>query len=117
MAKRKTKAAAESPETSGDGRAEIEALRTRHKGLRDEKVTAEANLKTSQKALERLKKKARAEYQTDDIDELREKLDEMKVENEERRREYEKHLDEIEAGLEKVEQEHKAAEGEAEGKA
>jgi 2,3-bisphosphoglycerate-independent phosphoglycerate mutase len=117
MAKRRPKAAAEAPETGTDGRAEIEALRARHKGLRDEKVTAEANLKTSQKALERLKKRALDEYQTDDVDELRKKLDEMKAENEKRRLEYEKHLDEIEAGLTKVEQEHKAAEGEAGGKA
>lgn len=117
MAKRRAKKADRAPKPSEEGRAELDALRARHKALHDQKVAAEANLKRSQSDLERLKKKALAEYQTDDIDELRKKLDQMRAENEERRREYEKHLDEIEAGLEKVEQEHKAAEGEAGGKA
>jgi septin family protein len=117
MAKREAKKAARALETSGDDGAEFEKLRVAYKELHDRKVAAEANLKTSEKTLERLKQKAIREYQTDDIDELRKKLDEMKAENEKRRREYEKHLDEIEAGLEKVEQEHNAADSEAGGKA
>ena len=115
MAKRKAKPTAKA-KPSEDGRSEIEALRARYKDLHDRKVAAGANLKTSQKALERLKEKARAEYGTDDIDELREKLNAMKAENEKRRQEYEKHLDEIDVGLEKIDREHKAAEGEADGK-
>lgn len=85
---------------------DIEELRQRFETLKTQKITAEANLNTSTETLAKLKKKAREEYGTDDLDALRAKLEAMKQENERKRAEYQKHLTEIEAQLADVEEQH-----------
>ena len=69
-----------------------------------EKITAEANLRTSQQAFDELKQEAQEKYGTSHLEELRRKLNEMKKENEEKRTDYQRHLDEIEKKLQEVEQ-------------
>jgi chromosome segregation ATPase len=87
------------------GQQDIEQLRKRHTELDRKKAAAEANLKTANEQLDQLKKQAREQFGTDDLEQLRAKLDEMKKENERKRAEYQKHLDEIEAGLNEVDKE------------
>jgi hypothetical protein len=82
---------------------DIETLKQRHKKLERDKVTAEANFKTAEEQLQKLKDLAREKYQTDDLDKLKELLQKMKQENDQRRLEYQKHLDEIEAKLQAIE--------------
>lgn len=97
---------------------DIETLKDRYQALDKRKTTAEANLQHAQKQLDDLKKKAKKEYGTDDIDELREKLQQMQQENREKRRRYQESLDEIETRLSEIEQEYEGAEeqnGEAGG--
>ena len=88
---------------------EIEKLRERHKTLEKQKITAEANLKTSETTLKKLREQARESYGTDDLEELRKKLEEMKVENERKRADYQRHIEEIERQLTEVEQQHTEA--------
>jgi hypothetical protein len=84
----------------------IEELRARHKALDEQRITAKANLKTSQDSLQDLKKQARDTYGTDDVEELRKLLVSMKEENEQKRAGYQRHLDEIEHQLTEVEKLH-----------
>ena len=46
----------------------IEELQKRYKSLETKKITAEANLRTSNQRLEDLKKQARQKYGADDLD-------------------------------------------------
>jgi hypothetical protein len=83
---------------------DIEALKKRHRELDREKTTAEANQRTAEEQLKRLKAEAREKYGTDDLEELKRKLEEMKQQNVTKRREYQGHLDQIEAKLGEIEQ-------------
>jgi hypothetical protein len=85
---------------------DIEKLRQRHRALETQKITAEANLNNSEEILQRLKKQAREQYGTDDVEELRKKLEEMKSENQRKCADYQQHLDDIERDLKKVEEMH-----------
>jgi hypothetical protein len=85
---------------------DIDALKTRHRELDRQKTTAEANHKTAQDQLAKLKEDARAKYATDDVDQLKQKLLELKQENERKRAEYQKHLDAIETRLGEIEVEY-----------
>jgi hypothetical protein len=86
----------------------LDKLRKRHKDLEKEKITAEANLKTSEDRLKDLKQEARDSYGTDDLEELRKKLEAMKLENEQKRADYQRHLEGIERQLAEVERQHEA---------
>jgi hypothetical protein len=97
------------PNEPGAAPQDIEKLRKRYKSLEEQQITAKANRKTSQEALDRLKQQARQDYGTDDLEELRKKLEQMKAENEQKRADYQRHLDEIERQLADVEQQHNAA--------
>jgi hypothetical protein len=88
----------------GDVPQDIEALKKRHRELEKDKHTAEANQRTAEEQLKRLKAEAREKYGTDDLEELKRKLAEMKQQNLTRRREYQGHLDQIEAKLGEIEQ-------------
>ena|ERR1700678_1710109 len=82
----------------------IEELRKRYDDLNTKKITAEANHKNAQKQLDDLKAAAKAQWNTDNLDELRKKLKEMEDENERKRSEYQGQLDKIEAELKDVDQ-------------
>ena len=82
---------------------DIETLKKRHRELDKQKTTAEANQKTAEDQLKKLKQEARAKFGTDDLDQLKKKLDEMKQENDRRRAEYQKHLESIESRLGEIE--------------
>ena len=82
----------------------IEELRKRYDDLNTKKITAEANHKNAQKQLDDLKAAAKAQWNTDSLDELRKKLKEMEEENERKRSEYQGQLDKIEADLKDVDQ-------------
>ena len=82
----------------------IEELRKRYDDLNTKKITAEANHKNAQKQLDDLKAAAKAQWDTDNLDELRKKLKEMEDENERKRSEYQGQLDKIEADLKDVDQ-------------
>lgn len=64
---------------------------------------------SSERRLRELQRKAREQYGTDDLEELRQRLAQMKEDNERRRRQYQEHLDEVEAQLAQVEAEHQAS--------
>ncbi len=85
----------------------IETLKARFEDLKSKKITAEANLKNANATLEELRREARTQFGTDDLDELRQKLSEMEAENERLRAEYEMHLDQIEQGLAEVESQYR----------
>lgn len=88
---------------------DIDKLRERHKILETQKITAEANLRTSQATLEKLQKQARETYGTDNLEDLRAKLEAMKLENERKREDYQQHLADIERQLGEVERQHAEA--------
>ena len=88
---------------------DIETLRKRHTDLDRKRAAAEANLRTANDQLDTLRREAREQYQTDDLDELRKKLQAMKDENDRKRTEYQQHLDQIETNLKQIEQQHTAA--------
>ena len=88
---------------------EMSALEKRYNDLRDKKIAAETNLKTSKDQLDSLKSEAQEKYGSDDIDTLRAKLEEMKQENERSRAQYQLHLASIEQELAQVEAEHAKA--------
>ena len=88
---------------------DMEKLRARYKTLETKKITAEANLKTSNQTLDNLKRQAREKYGTDDLALLRDQLEEMLRENERKRAEYQQHLTLIENELAAVEAQHAAA--------
>jgi hypothetical protein len=82
----------------------IEDLKKRYTGLHEKKITAQADLNNAKKELANLKKSAREQFGTEDLDELRGKLKQMKEDNERKRSEYQAHLEKIEADLAAVDQ-------------
>lgn len=92
------------------GEQTIEQLQGRYSALNERKITAQANLITSQKNLADLQRQAREKYGTDDIAELQQKLKTMTEENEAKRSQYQMDLDQIEADLARVEQKFAASE-------
>ena len=83
---------------------DIEALTKRHGELHNARIAAQTNLDRATEQLEQLKKDAREQYGTDDLNQLKEKLKAMKLENENKRVEYDRHLAEIEKSLAEIEQ-------------
>jgi polyhydroxyalkanoate synthesis regulator phasin len=90
-----------------DPQQDIEHLKQRYQKLAETRTRAEANLETARTHLEELKKQAREQYGTDDIDELKNKLAQMEEENEKRATEYKQQLDAIEKDLRDVEHQYK----------
>ena len=88
-----------STESTDHSTQTIEELSERYKKLNEQKIQAGTNLDNAQKQLNELKKKAKREYGTDDLGELKKKLEEMKRKNEEDRANYQESLDKIEAEL------------------
>jgi phage shock protein A len=84
----------------------IEQLQTKYRELDRQKTASEANLKTAEDALAELRAKAKAEWGTDDLEELEQKLEKLKADNEAKRAEYQKHLSDIETELRRIEQEY-----------
>lgn len=88
----------------------IEQLTERYQGLNKRKIQAETNLKNAQKQLDDLRKQAKRDYGTDDLEELKKKLDAMKQDNEAKRAKYQADLNKIETDLVEVEAKHGAGE-------
>ena len=84
----------------------IEQLTERYQGLNKRKIQAETNLKNAQKQLDDLRKQAKKDYGTDDLEDLKKKLDAMKQDNEAKRAKYQDDLNKIEADLAAVEAKH-----------
>jgi inhibitor of KinA sporulation pathway (predicted exonuclease) len=81
----------------------IDELKRRYDVLRDKKVAAETNLKSSTEELERIKAEAREHHGTDDLQQLEKILEDMKQENQRKRTEYLAQLKEVEDKLVAVE--------------
>ena len=92
----------------------IEELTQRFNHLNTQRIQAEANLKNAQNELAKLKTKARQEYGTDDLEELKTKLADMKRSNEEARAAYQASLDTIESQLSEIDDEYRSAESDNE---
>lgn len=81
----------------------IEELTQRYNLLNTKRIQAETNLANAQQQLEEEKAKARQEFQTDDLEELKGLLAQWQKENEEKRSAYQQALDKIESDLNAVE--------------
>lgn len=77
----------------------IEQLRDRYEQLNTRKIQLQTQKETAQKRLDELKKQARKQFGTDDLEELQEKLKEMKDSNAKQLSEYQSSLDTIEKKL------------------
>ncbi len=84
----------------------IEKLAERYQDLNTRKIQAQTNLANAKKQLAMLKKKARDEYDTDDLDELQKQLDDLRKKNEDQRFKYQASLDQIEEKLDEIEKKH-----------
>lgn len=84
----------------------IEELTERYQRLNKRRIEADTNLRNAKERLGELKEKAREEFGTDDLEQLKQELDALRRENEEKRSQYQTSLDEIEGELKKVEREH-----------
>ena len=82
---------------------DIESLKRRHRELENQKIAAQTNLDRAAEELDQLKRDAREQYGTDDLEQLRLKLEEMKRDNERKRVDYDGHLAQIENELSQIE--------------
>jgi chromosome segregation ATPase len=82
----------------------LAALKNEYNQLRDQKITTEANIKTLQGNLDKLRTEAQKEYGTSDIAQLQAILEERRRENERLVAAYEEHIQGIKAGLSAIEQ-------------
>jgi predicted nucleic acid-binding Zn-ribbon protein len=89
----------------GQKQETIEQLQERHATFNKQQIRVQAQLEEAQKRLAELNQRAKAEFGTDDVEQLREKLETMKRENEQKRAEYQSSLDQIDAKLKEVETE------------
>ena len=83
----------------------IDELKGEYERLNERKIQAKTQLEEATKQLEALQKDAVNEFETSDIDELKNKLEQMETENEKRRSDYQELLEGISGELAKVEQE------------
>ena len=81
-------------------------LKERFTALDRQRVKVEGSLEAANKQLETIKAEAMAQYGTDDLAALRQKLVQMQEENLRKRSEYQKHLDDIEGKLRSVQDEY-----------
>ena len=89
---------------------DIETLKARYEKLNESKIRAEQNLKNAETHLVELKKKAKAEFGTDDVTQLKKQLKEMESDNETKRAEYQSQLDSIESRLSTVKEKYSESE-------
>ena len=89
--------------TREEKKQSIEELTARYSQLNTKKIQAETSLRHAEDELAKLKEKARTEYGTDNVDELKQKLAAMEAENERKRADYQRSLDKIEADLNEAE--------------
>lgn len=82
----------------------IEDLKEEYERLNERKIQAQTQLEEATKQLEALQNEAVAEFETSDIEELKNKLEQMETENEKRRSDYQQLLEGISGELAKVEQ-------------
>ena len=82
---------------------DIESLKRRHRELENQKIAAQTNLDRAAEELDQLRRDAREQYGTEDLDQLRQKLEEMKRDNERKRVDYDRHLGQIEKELGEIE--------------
>lgn len=88
----------------------IEQLTERYTKLNEKRIRTESDLRHAQAKLTELQKEARANWGTDDIQALDEKLQEMRKSNQKKLTDYQAHLDEIENKLKSIEESEKCAE-------
>jgi chromosome segregation ATPase len=89
--------------TANAGEQTIEQLQQRYQELNKKKIQAETQRDSATTRLDELKAQARANYGTDDVAKLQEKLAEIISENARKRTKYQEDLDKIEKGLAEVE--------------
>ncbi len=83
----------------------METLKNRYKKLYDEKIRVETELKTTSTQLGTYQETAKANWGTDNIEELEMKLHTIKEANEKQRKDYQEHLASIEARLNAIKEE------------
>ncbi len=83
----------------------METLKNRYKKLYDEKIRVETELKTTTAQLSLHQESARANFGTDNIEELEKKLETIKQANEKLRKDYQEHLNLIETQLNGIKEE------------
>lgn len=89
----------------------IEQLTERYKKLNEKRIRTESDLSHAEQQLSKLKEEALANWGTDDIHTLDEKLQEMRKSNEQKLTDYQQHLDEIELKLKEIENNESDGEG------
>lgn len=89
---------------ASEGPQDVDVLKKRFETLSRQKTIAETNLANAQRSLDDLKRKARADYGTDDLEQLKVRLSQMQQENTGKRADYQQALDKIEADLKALEQ-------------
>jgi len=80
----------------------LEILKKDYKDLDTRKITTEANIKTLEQELERLREQAQKNYGTSDLGELERLLEERRQENERLVTEYEAHIQGIKNRLDEI---------------
>lgn len=81
----------------------IEELRERYNELSHKKTAAETKLEQAEEHLRDLQERAKQDYGTCDLEELRQRLEKMSAENQQKTEDYQKHLDEIDQKLSEIE--------------
>lgn len=87
----------------------IEELTKKYKELEASRIRADETLRNAQEQLKAVKERARKEFGTDNLDELRARLEEMKAENERRRAEFQQNIEQVSASLLEVEENYRDA--------
>ncbi len=82
----------------------IEELKDRFDALSTERVRLQTQKERAEKDLDELKKQARDQFGTDDLEKLQNMLADMKTKNEKQQSEYQKQLDEIDTRLLKIDE-------------
>jgi chromosome segregation ATPase len=81
----------------------LEKLKEEYAALHTKKITAEADIKSLEKSLEKLKATAEKDYGTSDIEELQGELERRRQENKDKVDHYEQHIREIQGNLTDIE--------------
>ena len=81
----------------------LKKLKEEYADLHTKKITAEADIKSLEKSLEKLKATAEKDYGTSDIEELQHELERRRQENKDKVAHYEQHIREIQGNLTDIE--------------
>ena len=82
----------------------IEQLQKRYEKLNNSKVRLQAERDIAAKELDRLKKKAKEQFGTDDAQQLQDQLSKLQQQNEKMKIEYQQDLDSIDQQLQNIQQ-------------